>query len=129
MLKKIKNIYKAIIWAVIVLILSNISGDNFRDLPDFKIPQLDKVIHFTMYLILCLLLISAINQMNKIPKKYLVLIVAVTLSVSYGGLMELLQNLSENNRSADIYDFLSNTAGALSAIFLYPVFRKKRWLF
>lgn len=129
MLRKIKNIYKALIWAVIILILSNISGDNFRDLPDIRIPHLDKAIHFSMYLILCLLLISAIYQMNKIGKKHVVLIFAMTVSVGYGGIMELLQNLSGNNRSSDIYDFLANTAGALCAIFLYPLFRKKRWLF
>ena len=43
--------------------------------------------------------------------------------MAYGGALEIMQGAYFENRSADIYDFVANTTGAILAC--YFVYRKK----
>ena len=46
---KIKAFWQAIVWAVIIVVLSFITGDNIDDIQEFPFPNADKILHFIMY--------------------------------------------------------------------------------
>ncbi len=46
-------------------------------------------------------------------------IFTLVFSISYGGILELLQGAVFEDRSADVYDFIANTFGAIVGVMLY----------
>jgi VanZ family protein len=124
-LKSIKNIYKAILWAILIFILSSISGNQLNQLPKLLIPHLDKLVHFGLYFIFVLLLISGFNESLNKPK----MILAIAISATYGGIIELLQQFVFVKRSMDLYDFAANLSGILLGAILYQTIRKTKLLY
>jgi len=113
-IKILARYYKSVIYAVFVLVISLIP---FKDTPGsgiFNFPHMDKIIHFFLYGILCFLLLW--DSRNKLRKKDYILI--ILLCLSFGGIIELLQ-ISQPERSGDIFDLIANFFGSLVAV---PVF-------
>jgi len=113
-MSKIKIKYLIIIWIIIIFILSSIPGNNIPKITQFKIPHLDKIVHFIMYSTLQFLVLVEYykNYTQKYPLVNVVLI-SVTLSVFYGVIMEILQSLFFINRTGSFYDILANSTGAI----------------
>jgi VanZ family protein len=87
-----------------------------------KLPTLgssfdDKIFHFLSYLILTSL---CYNYFNKTTISKPILVSFVT-SVSYGVLIEGLQNITSIFRTADIYDILANVLGTVFAIIFISI--------
>lgn len=129
LLFRIKLYYPAIIWGLIIIVLSGYPG---KQIPKVTVLQFDKLIHTLMYLILsfCLLLPFSIQLTDK--KKRLKLGCFVVLfGVFYGGFMEVLQKNIFINRSGDWYDFFANSLGALLGVLFYSTILKilpiNRW--
>lgn len=85
--------------------------------PFIKIPHFDKIVHFGMFFMLCLLLFRPVKSFT--PNYYfwtpiLALIFAVAL--------EFLQQKITKSRSSDIYDLWANAAGLSVAVFFYRLF-------
>ena len=114
---KIYSYWKVILWAIIVLILSSISGNKINEIPMSRIPHIDKVAHFTMYFVLTILLISSLYKQEKKIKYYK--IASLLTAVIYGGLIEILQSSIFKNRSGDLYDFAFNVIGAIMGLILF----------
>lgn len=128
-MKKIKNIYIASVWGIIILVLSTISGKELNKLPRIPIPHFDKIVHFGLYFILSLLLASGFKQMKNefISKKYIYL--SSIISILYGLLMELIQKFLCTDRSIDIYDLVANFSGILIGLILYPLISHKKIIY
>jgi len=85
--------------------------------PFMKIPNFDKIVHFGMFFILCLLLFRPVKQFT--PNFYFwTPILALILAVA----LEFLQQKITKSRSSDIYDLWANSAGLLAATFFYRLF-------
>ena len=114
-----------IIWLSIILILSSLSGNTLNKIPIVKIPYLDKIVHFSMYFILQFLFMNDYFFSKKYNnfKRYLFLSFLFTLS--YGSLMEILQQYVFIKRSGDFFDFLANASGAITAIIFVLLFYNK----
>ena len=113
-MSKINIKYLIIIWIIVVFILSSIPGSDIPKISRFKIPHLDKIVHFIMYFTLQFLVLTEYYKNYK--NKYLftkVLLLTLLLSISYGLIMELLQEYLFISRTASLYDFLANSAGAI----------------
>jgi len=116
----------SVIWAIVVLILSTISGNSFKKLPNFNIPHLDKFVHFTMYFVLAFLIYWAIklsvkkNSFTSSPVVSTFVIVAL-----YSGIMELLQGYVFTSRSMDIYDFMANCVGVVAGLLITYFFKRQ----
>ena len=113
----VKSFWRTMLWALVVLGLSTMSGKKVSDLTIINIPYMDKMIHFAMYFILTFLLLydfsryqSKNNPWNKI------IILSLLIAVLFGGSMELLQEIPSLQRSTDIKDFIANSIGAISAV-------------
>jgi len=122
-----KSFFKVIIWALLILAGSLISGNSLNEIKFINIPYFDKIVHFTWYFVLCLLLLSAIyKKLIELKVKNYFLI--VFLCTVYGVLMELLQGSLSINRSEDFYDALTNSIGALFGAILYVRISKIKFI-
>lgn len=118
--------YLIIVWIIIIFILSSISGNDIPKIPDFKIPHLDKIVHFTMYFTLQFLILTEYykNYNNKYSFTK-ILIITTSISIMYGLVMEYLQGYLFTSRTASFYDFIANSAGAIIGTILVIFLSKK----
>jgi len=110
----------SIVWATFILVLCSIPGNQINKIKFIDIPQLDKFVHFTFYFVFTLLLISENNKL-RLHRKVTVdaILIAATISLSYGALIEIIQKILVINRGADIWDMVANTVGFLVAAVTY----------
>lgn len=114
------NHWKSIIWAIFILVLCTIPGNQINKVKFIDIPHLDKFVHFFFYFVFTLLLISENNKQRTLRKVSVdAILIAATISLSYGALIEILQKVLIINRGADIMDLIANTFGFLLAALSY----------
>jgi VanZ family protein len=122
-MKFIISFGKTIIWVCIVLFLSLSSIDNLPHPSWLMFPHVDKVVHFIMYFIFALLLIHDSQHYGKIRLKHRqIILISVLIVISWGGFLEILQQMPSIRRSCDFFDFLANAVGAVVAAVLYRKF-------
>jgi len=115
-----KRHWRSITWAIFILVLCGIPGNEINKVKFIDIPQFDKFVHFFFYFVFTLLLISE-NNTQKHYRKVTVnaILIAAVISLSYGGLIEILQKEVFIKRSGDIMDMIANTIGFLIAAISY----------
>lgn len=121
----LKSFWKAITWAIVILVLSGIPGSSLDKVSFWEIIYLDKIMHMFMYFILTLLLISGFKkQLNTRNEKIQPCFYSVIIGIFYGGIVELLQEFIFPERSAELFDFISNSFGTILACFTFPFAEK-----
>lgn len=128
--KKIIPFVPVAIWLIIVLVLSGYPGNQ---LPKVAVWQFDKLVHVIMYAVLSLLLfLPFCKQFLDIEKRFRIRLILILVSVSYGGLMEILQENIFINRGGNLIDFTANTVGAILGVLFAPLLLEilpiNRWL-
>ncbi len=88
------------------------------------VPHGDKIIHFSMFGIFCLVWL---NDSKSIAKKitYSVLVSAVV----FAGLSEIIQGLFISGRTGNIYDFAADLLGLVLGLVLYSIILSKYHLY
>lgn len=100
-----------------VLIASTV---NTGKMPQPDISQMDKIVHFMLYMIFTFLIIYDLKSSGLMSdSKKLLFFIAAASSSAFGGGVELLQLIPELNRSCDIADFYANAAGSAAAVMLF----------
>ncbi|MBL4669736.1 MAG: VanZ family protein [Flavobacteriales bacterium] len=120
----------AIIWLVVILILSGYPGNQ---LPKIAVWQFDKWVHTLMYGVLSfLVLIPYSKQFSVKGNRFKIGLFIILFGIFYGGFMEILQNNIFINRSGNWIDFIANSLGAIIGVVTYPIMIKlvpiNRWL-
>ena len=96
------------------------------DLPeiDFYI-SIDKVGHFIIHVLLSLIWLSYffVRGKNALTIKYVILIVITCLT--YGIVIEVIQQMLQASRKADLYDVLANATGTLVGMVLFLNVKKR----
>jgi len=110
-----KNIFSILV-ALIIIYLSLTSSDTFEKVSIFKIPFLDKIVHFGMYFGLMSVIIFE-NRKTLKSTRHLFLIALIPLF--YGILMEILQSTLTATRTGSFYDAIINLAGILVSLLLW----------
>ncbi len=114
------NHWKSIIWAIFILVLCGMPGNQVNKVKFIEIPHFDKFVHFFLYFTFTLLLISENNKQKHYRKVTVdAILIAATISLSYGAIIEILQKFLFINRGADIWDMIANTLGFLVAVISY----------
>ena len=108
----------AVYYTLILVLLSLISVPDLG-LPRFKLLELDKLIHFIMYLIFAL--IWGLKIENFSERK----IEISTYLILFGLGLEILQHVLPFGRYFDIGDFVANTIGVLFGVFILYYLKKK----
>ncbi len=109
----------SLMWLSVVTFLS-LMNPTYSEASLF--PNSDKAVHFLMYGIMAIFLLSRLQLEDGISQQ-LVLIITVISVIIFGGLLEIAQELFTATRQASVWDFLANGLGALAAAVAY-----KRWL-
>ena len=117
----IKQNYKSLTWAIIILIASLAHITPPDVLKDRLIPHSDKIIHVGIYAIFSFLLLWD-NKKRKAINLHLL------LAFLYGALMEILQYLLTDYRSMEFDDVIANTIGVFTGLFFFNKLKNKNWL-
>lgn len=113
----------SILWALLILILCLVPG---KDLPSLTIFEFDKFVHFAIYLVLTLLMYYGWKKQNSFLHLHEGTILKILmLTFTYGFAVEVIQEFFTADRHFDIYDALSNAAGAVAGSFLSMFTSKK----
>jgi len=109
--------YLSIAWGIIIPILCLMPSN---DLPKAEnIPHLDKIVHFSLYFIWSIPLLSTSNRYNwKILDYFLIL-----LMLLFSFFIEILQLILPLGRSFSLLDLMANSAGLAAGWGLYSKLR------
>lgn len=89
----------------------------------FQIPHFDKLVHFGLFFVFCLLLFRPIKKLGKNH-----LFIAPFISIVLAAILESAQHIITSSRSSNLYDFFANTSGILvSVLFFHFCVSDKRW--
>ncbi|MGE0089869.1 MAG: VanZ family protein [Bacteroidales bacterium] len=116
---KLKNYWKTLLIAALILTASILSGKQLNKVSVFEIKNLDKIIHFMMYFILVLSMFSSYLK----DKKYItnpIKLIVIVMAIAYGLTLEGVQYYFTVDRSAEIADMIANTIGCIAGLALYP---------
>lgn len=123
-MKKTTYYLPAILWLLVILVLSGYPGHKVPESPFW---QFDKLVHTGIYMVLSGLLLFAYSKQYQEPqKRYSLAVKVILFAIFYGGFMEILQHYIFINRSGNWFDFSANTLGAILGVLIYPYVLK--WL-
>ena len=118
-------------WMAVVTVLCLMSFSN-DDLEAIEFAHMDKVVHFTFYLVASILGSLALREVGPgaISFKRTTAIIFVSLAL-YGMVIEVLQYSFTADRSGDVYDAITNAVGALAGLcilkFVFSVNSRLKW--
>ncbi len=121
--KKVLRFWKPVIWLILICYGLFLPAHELPLKPFLQIPYFDKMVHFTLFFVLCLLLFRPFKTLQL--KQYFL---APLTSIAIGALLELVQHSITSSRNSDIFDFLANLSGILASILFYHYFvSEKKW--
>ena len=110
----------AIIWAAFILLLSILPGGALNFPSIFHVIPVDKLVHVFIYgVFVFLLMIGFKKQYSFTWLRYHTASAAIILAISYGIVMELLQEFVIMDRNLEFYDIVANTAGSFAGYWVF----------
>jgi len=122
----IKNFWPAIIWGIFIFIMSSFPGDDIPKSFIINIPFADKIIHFFLYFLLVILILFGFLRKSKTILTVWKFLFVFFISLLYGILLEILQDLIFVMRSADLLDIAANAAGSFIGLLAFNYIMKKK---
>ena len=120
---KITYFWKPILWLAIICYALFIPANDLPVKPLLKIPHFDKIVHFSLFFILCVFMFRPFKRLNF---KYYFW--APFISVILASFLEMIQHSISISRNTDINDFLANVTGIFAAIIFFRYFiSEKKW--
>lgn len=121
--KKLFLFWKPLLWLLLICYGLFLPASELPKKPFLSIPHFDKVVHFSLFFIFCILLFRPLKQLQ-LKQYYWAPLISITL----GGLLELIQHNIASSRSSNFYDFLANLSGILIATLFYQLLvSDKKW--
>ncbi len=109
----------SLVWTILIIIGSSISGNTLDEIPIINIPYFDKFIHFTWYFFLYIFWYSYIINKDIKNQKIAVRIILIISIIFFGLIIEILQDKVFIKRSTDMFDFIADAAGAFFAFLIF----------
>lgn len=124
----LKNFWKTMAWAVLIVILSCLPEDNIPS-PEWDIlPYQDKILHLIFYCILSLFFIRAYQiQYKKSLANPDVVLISLAFILVFGTILEIIQDKFIQSRNGEIMDLVFDMIGlvlALILLYLINYFKK-----
>ncbi|MDD2278930.1 MAG: VanZ family protein [Bacteroidales bacterium] len=119
------NYWRSILWALLSLVACVLPGNRIPKINKIAIPHFDKVVHFTLFFVLTLLLFYE-NRLRtgnvKLSREPIFwIIVAIIL---YASVLEGLQYFFIASRSGNLADLAANFLGVFVAVLVYAFVAK-----
>ena len=111
----------SLVWALFILILTGIPGNQIPKIPDFlEWLSPDKIVHLIMFgLLSYLILYGSRQQYYKSKNRSYYVISAVLIAAVYGIFTELLQVYLFTGRNGNIFDAAADLLGAVGGGIAY----------
>jgi len=106
--------------------MSSFPGDDIPKSFIINIPFADKIIHFFLYFLLVILILFGFLRKSKTILTVWKFLFVFFISLLYGILLEILQDLIFVMRSADLLDIASNAAGSFIGLLAFNYIMKKK---
>ena len=118
----LKHTFIPFLWALLILALCGLPGNEFPDLSFWQLLSFDKFAHAFVFAVLVVLLIVGLKkQRTYFFLRENAINTSLVYSVFYGGLVEVLQQLLFLERSADWVDFIANGIGCLIGLLSFYI--------
>ncbi len=122
-IKKLFQFWKPFVWLILICYGLFLPANELPAKSLLKIPHFDKMVHFSLFFVLCLLFFRPFKSLQL--KQYFF---APLISVTISALLELVQHSITSSRSSDIHDFLANFSGILVSVLFFHFFVSgKKW--
>lgn len=119
----LKIFIKPLIWLAIICYGLFIPASGLPKKPFLSIPHFDKLVHFGLFFVFCLLLFVPFKKIKLNHFFY-----APAVSLFFAAALETVQHIVSSSRSSNFYDFLANSAGiATATVFFYFFISGKKW--
>jgi len=116
----LRHTWPALLWAVIVMVLCGLPGEQIPELTFLEWLRPDKIVHLILFGVQSYLLCVGLKRQTSFPALAgNAILIALTISIVYGALIEVLQDTIFINRNGDIRDAIANAIGALLGVWLY----------
>ena len=110
----------AFFWALLILILCGIPGDKIPELTFLEWLRPDKIVHVILFAVLSYLLLKGFGRQNQFQFLHIHAgKIAIIFSITYGCILEILQEYIFIHRSGDIRDAAANAVGAFIGLWIY----------
>lgn len=125
--RDIQSYIKLVVWFFVIAYLCFSSGSKFDNLkidtiiPDWLLPHMDKVVHFTMFFCLAFLIRSLRWQETIDNRLYAFYLIG---GVLYAALTEVVQYCFIAMRNGDILDFGCDVVGMALSVLVFPLWPK-----
>lgn len=112
---RLRKQWLSIVWALFILVLTGIPGDEIPKIPDFlEWLSPDKIVHLVMFgLLSYFILYGNRQQYFESKNRSYYVISAVLIAAVYGIITELLQVYIFTGRNGNIFDGAANLLGAV----------------
>lgn len=114
-----KQLWYPFVWFLVILALCATPGKDIPHISFLELLAFDKWVHAGIFFVLVLLMIRGFRLQNGGWLFVNAFLISTVFSIAYGGVLEILQGAVFEDRSADIYDFIANSFGALVGVVLY----------
>jgi VanZ family protein len=112
-----KIFLKPIIWLALICYGLFIPANELPTKTFLIIPHFDKIVHFGLFFVFCLLLFRPFRKLKTNPYFF-----APVISFFLATLLEVAQHAVSSSRSSNLYDLMANTAGIIASIAFFRVF-------
>lgn len=113
---KFNDYWKLTIWFLLMCYLLFIPASQLPSEPFLKIPHFDKIVHFSLFFILCLLFFRPVKKLT--PNYYFW---APFVSIFLAVILESVQHKISASRQSDIFDLWANLAGLSTATIVFKL--------
>jgi VanZ family protein len=117
-----KLFFISLIWAILIMVVCAIPGNDLPEIRLFTIPNFDKIVHAVLYFPLAFVIGAEFDLSKKIWLKLAGPGFTMVIIALYGGLIEILQAKLFVDRSADLDDVLFDLIGGLAGLTVYYLF-------
>ncbi len=115
-----RRFWPAVLWSIVIMFLMGLPGDVFPEIVSFwDWLSPDKIVHLFVFGTLSFLILLGLRDEYDGAKRSKYVVIAVSLTVFYGVLTELLQYYVFVGRSGNIYDAIADALGALLGWLLF----------
>ena len=114
-----KHFRYPIIWFILIFIACAMPGKDIPHVSFLEMLAFDKWVHAGIFFILVVLIMRSMKLAYVRVAHITAALSALAISITYGGLLEIMQGTLFRDRSADLYDFIANSFGAICGALLY----------
>ncbi len=122
-----RKLIPALLWALFILILCGLPGNDIPRLTFLDWMKPDKIVHLVLFGTLSFLLIKAFVEQTTYPSLIQrAKLLSIIIASIYGVVIEVLQETIFIGRTGDVFDALADSVGAFIGLWFFNYWTKRK---